>query len=148
MSGNSPETARRRAGWCRKSRPYPSMPSWLNPRHHRTKLFADLLQLVLGVAFTQRQEAGPADGVLSDPFFGELAGLDLVKDALHLLLGFFGDDARPAAIVAVLGGIGHGVAHARHAAFIDQVHDELHLVDAFEVRALGRVAGLHQRLEA
>src|SRR5713226_9122971 len=126
MSENSPATARRRAAWCRKSRPFPSMPSWFDPRHHRTQLFADLFQLVLGVALAQRQKARPADGVLRDPFFSELAGLDLVEDALHLLLGFLGDDARPPRIIAVLGGIRDGVAHARHAAFIDQVHDELH----------------------
>ena len=36
----------------------------------------------------------------------------------------------------------------RHAALVDQVDDELHLVDALEIGVLGGIAGLHQGLEA
>ena len=54
----------------------------------------------------------------------------------------------PDHVVTVLGRVGHGVAHEGEAAFVDQVHDELHLVDALEVGHLGGVARLHERLEA
>src|SRR5438034_232500 len=50
--------------------------------------------------------------------------------------------------VAILGGVGDAVAHVVEPALIDQIDDELHLVDAFEVRHLRRIAGLDQGLES
>ncbi len=40
------------------------------------------------------------------------------------------------------------MAHLRQAAFVEEVDDELHLVHAFEVRHLGRIARFDERLEA
>ena len=51
-------------------------------------------------------------------------------------------------ILAKLSGIGDGIVHGCHAALVDQVNDQLHLVDALEVSVLGRIASLNQRLEA
>ena len=59
-----------------------------------------------------------------------------------------GDDARSTGDVAVLGRVGDRVAHAGDAVLVHEVDDELHLVQALEVRRLGLVAGLDQRLEA
>ncbi len=50
--------------------------------------------------------------------------------------------------VAVLRGVADVLVHLLEAAFVQQVDDELHLVHALEVRDLGLVAGLDQRLEA
>ena len=44
------------------------------------------------------------------------------------------DDARPAGDVAVLGGVGDRVAHAGDALLVHEVDDQLHLVEALEVR--------------
>ena len=76
-----------------------------------------------------------------------LPALDLREDLLHLRLRLVGDDARAAGHVAVLGGVGDRVAHAGDALLVHEVDDELHLVQALEVRRLGLVAGLDERLE-
>ena len=83
---------------------------------------------------------------LGDPLFGELAGLDLFENRLHALLGVGVDDARAASQIAVLGSVTDAVTHAGDAFFVHQVDDELHLVQALEVRHLRLVAGLDQRL--
>ena len=70
-----------------------------------------------------------------------------LQDLLHLLLGLFGDDARAAGVVAVLGRVRDAVAHVVEAALVEQVDDQLQLVHALEVGHLGLVAGLDQRLE-
>ena len=57
------------------------------------------------------------------------------------------DDPRPGDVVAELGGVAHAEAHEVEAAAVHEVHDELELVHRLEVRELGLVAGLHERLE-
>ena len=51
-------------------------------------------------------------------------------------------------VLAELGGVGDGVVHGGHAALVDEVDDELHLVDALEIGVFRGVTGFHQRLEA
>ena len=46
--------------------------------------------------------------------------------------------------VAVFGGVGDAVAHVIQAALVDQVDDQLHFVDAFEVGHLRRIAGFDE----
>ena len=53
----------------------------------------------------------------------------------------------PAGEVAVLGGVGDRVPHAGDALFVHEVDDQLHLVQALEVRHLRGVARLGERLE-
>ena len=79
---------------------------------------------------------------------GEGAVLDLLQDLLHLLAGVLGDEALAGAVVAVLGGVGDGVAHLGEAALVDEVNDELHLMAGLKVSHLGGVASLDQRVEA
>src|SRR5215475_14703596 len=119
-----------------------------DPGHHAAQLATDLLDRVLGAHAAHGLEAGLAGLALGDPVAGEAAGLDVGEDALHLLLGLVGDDARAAGVVAVLGGVRDRVAHVGDAAFVDEVDDQLHLVQAFEIGHLRRVAGLNQRLVA
>jgi osmoprotectant transport system permease protein len=125
-------------------------PEWaaLDPRHHVAQLGADFLDRMGGELGAGRLERGLVDLVLQHPVAGELAGLDVVEHALHLGLGLRGDDARAGDVFAVFGGVGDRVVHVGDAAFIDQVDDQLHFVQALEIGHLRRVAGFHQRLEA
>src|SRR5207244_3510845 len=107
-----------------------------DPRHHAPQLGPDDLDRMLPVVLPQLVEALPTGVVLLDPLVGEAAVADLREDALHLGAGLVGDDAGPARHVAVLGGVGDRVAHAGDAVLVHEVDDELHLVQAFEVRRL------------
>src|SRR4051812_15774942 len=118
-----------------------------DPRHHAAQLLADGLDLVLGVGGPQLVEPLAPAARLGDPLLGEGAVLDLGEDLLHLGLHVGVDDARPAGDVAVLRGVGDRVAHAGDALLVHEVDDELHLVQALEVRRLRLVAGLDERLE-
>ncbi len=84
--------------------------------------------------------------VFQNPFLREPAALNLVEDPLHFPAGLIGDDPGPAGHVSELGGVADGVAHIRDPTLVDEIHDQLHLVQAFKVGHLGRVAGLDQRL--
>ena len=120
----------------------------LRPRHHGPELRPDPLDLVVPVGQTHPLEVGPPVAVLGQPFAGERAALDLVKDPPHLGAGLLGDDPRSAGVVAVLGGVTDRVAHELHPAPVHEVHDQLELVEALEIGHLGPVAGRRQRLEA
>ena len=101
----------------------------------------------MAAGLAQLVEVGPTGLALGDPLLGELAGLDLLEDLLHLQLGLGVDDPRATSDVAVLGGVADRVAHAGDAFLVHQVDDQLHLVQALEVGHLRLVAGLDQRLE-
>src|SRR5690606_19110882 len=58
------------------------------------------------------------------------------------------DDAGTAGQVAVLRGLADVAVHLGHAAFVQQVDDQLELVHAFEIGDLRLVAGFDQGLEA
>src|SRR5437867_659851 len=118
------------------------------PGHQATQLRPHLLDRVLRGLLPELAEVRQAAAVLGDPLVGELARLDVGEDRLHRLARLVADDALAARHVAVLGGVADRVAHVGNPALVDQVDDQLHLVEALEVRHLGRVAGLDQRLEA
>src|ERR1051325_9944702 len=119
----------------------------LDPRHHRAEPLADFLDLVVGVPPAHREESRAVRRVLEHPLARELPGLDLGEDFLHLVLRLVRHHAGTARVVAVLRGVGDGVPHVREAALVEEVDDQLHLVHALEVRHLGLVAGLDERLE-
>ena len=85
---------------------------------------------------------------LQQEILGEGSVLDIGKDLLHGLLGLLCDNLGSGDVVAVLSGIGDGVSHALEAGLIDQIHDQLHLMDALEIRVSGIVSCLYQGLEA
>src|SRR6185503_10559294 len=124
----------------------PSLPRRLDPGHHLAQPTAHLLDGVVGVTLSHREEAGAMRLVLQHPLPRELAGLDLGEDLLHLGLGPIVDDARPAGVVAVLRGVRDRVAHVGEAALVEQVDDQLHLVHALEVGDLGLIARLDEGL--
>ena len=120
----------------------------VDPGHHRAQLLAlglDLVGLTLGAHPLEVLLAG---AVLRDPLARERAVLDLAEHVLHRLAGRVGDDPLAARQVAVLGRVGDRVAHARDPLLVHEVHDQLELVQALEVRELRVVAGVDQRLVA
>ena len=112
------------------------------------EFLADDLDRVLGFGFAEGHKFLAAGVLVGEEALGEAAVLDLGEDLLHGLAALGVDDARAADVVAPLGGIGDGVAHVGQAAAIDEIDDQLELVQALEVGALGLIAGLDQRLKA
>jgi len=93
-------------------------------------------------------EVGTALAALLDPFPGEGPALDIGQDLLHPGADGGGDERRPARVIAVFRGVRDRVAHELHAPAVHQIHDELELVQALEVRELGGVARGDEGLEA
>src|SRR5882757_3312786 len=119
----------------------------VHPAHQLAQLPAGGLQQVALVGLLVLVVLRQARVVLGDPGVREGAVLDLTEDLLHLGLGLVGDDPRTGDVVAPLGGLRDRPAHLLQAALVHQVHDQLQLVHALEVRDLRLVTGLDQRLE-
>src|SRR6185312_9445875 len=118
------------------------------PRHHATKLFADFFDRMLFFFLAQRVEVGAAFFILFNPLAGKFAALDLAQRFFHRLTSGIADDALTACQVAIFSSVGDRITHASESAFVDQVHDQLHFVQAFEVGDLRSVPGLDQRFES
>src|SRR6185295_19033500 len=118
------------------------------PRHHLAQATPDLLERLLLLLRPLRVQVLGAAAVLGDPLLRVRAIADLAQDLLHLGADAGVDDPRADDIVAELGGVGYGIAHVREPALVDEVDDELHLVDALEVRDLGLVSRVDERVEA
>ena len=103
---------------------------------------------MLGAQTTHGLHRSGASLILQHEFLGELAGLNLGQDALHLGLGLGVDDTRTTGQVAVFGGVGDRVAHVGDAALIDEIDDQLDLVQTLEIGHFRRITGLDQGLEA
>src|SRR5699024_5583281 len=71
--------------------------------------------------------------VFKNPAFGEFAALDFRKHLFHARFCFVIDYTRSGNEIPPLRCIRDGVAHVFHAAFIHEVHDELHLMETFEI---------------
>src|ERR1035437_930145 len=117
-------------------------------RHLRAQLGADLLDEKVLLPFAGRLERRTPVAVFFDPLLGVGPVLDLLEDLLHLAARRLGDDAGAGGVVAVLGRVADGIAHVVEAAAVHEVDDELQLVQALEVRDLGLVARVDERLEA
>src|SRR3954471_21120249 len=126
----------------------PGLELSLDPVHHRAQLLALALDLVVGLLLAHALEVLLAGAVLRDPLARELARLDLAQDLLHRRPRRLGDDALAAGHVAVLGRVGDREAHAADPLLVHEVDDQLELVQALEVRELGVVAGVDERLVA
>ena len=87
---------------------------------------------------------GGARLVFGDEALGVFAALDGAQRFAHGLARRLGNHARPGDVFAIFGVVADGVIHVGDAAFINQVHDEFQLVQAFKIRHFGRVAGFHQ----
>src|SRR5512141_1077348 len=92
--------------------------AWLRePTHHAAQLSAHDFDGMLLLFFAQLVEIGAAGFVLSDPLFREATGLDVGENLLHGLASFIAHDSLTASEVAILRGVGNGVAHALQTTF-------------------------------
>src|SRR5688572_26547926 len=139
MSSSSLIRGRDRLGWWRRllARGPRRDLALRKPRHHFAEPPSDLLEGLLLLLGALRVQVLRAAAVLRDPLLRVRAVADLAQHALHLFAHARVDDPGTHDVVAVLRGVGDGVAHVREPAFVDQVDDELHLVHALEVRDLG-----------
>src|SRR5580704_12153971 len=115
--------------------------------HHLAKFAAYLLDGLIAGGFAHRQELVAAGFVFLHPLLSEIAGLDFFEDLLHLGASLIVDDARAARIIAILGRVGHGIAHVAETAFIDEIDDELQFMQALEIGDLGGIASFYESLE-
>src|SRR2546428_272715 len=120
----------------------------LDPGHHLAQPRADLLDRQLRGHAPPAEQGGRAGVVLQHELLGVLARLDAQQRIAHALARRFVDDLRAGDVLAVLGVVRDRVVHGADAALVHQVDDQLELVQAFEVRHLGSVAGLHQGIES
>src|SRR5215470_10067376 len=100
----------------------------VQPRHHSPQLRADFFDRVLLLGVAQSSELLAAGFVFFNPLAGESAVLNARQDFFHLGAGLIADDHVAASKIAVFGGVGDRVAHAREATFVDEVDDQFHLV--------------------
>lgn len=99
----------------------------------------------MGLAFgKQRIVDGTIGLILQNPFLGEPAALNFVEDLPHFLFRLFRDYTRAAGDVAVLGRRTDGIPHIGDAALVDQIDDQLHFMETFEIGHLRRVARLDE----
>jgi hypothetical protein len=102
---------------------------------------------VVGSSFAQFVELHAAAFAFRNPFFGELAALNFLQNFLHLLFGAWCNNAWSACDVAVLGSVADAVTHSSNAFFVHEVNNELHFVQALEVRHLWLVASFNESFE-
>ena len=94
------------------------------------------------------QEMSPACGtVFQQPVFGKGAVLDFRQGFLHRGAGLVGNDLFAGMIIAVFRSIADGMTHLGHAAFIAEVDDQFHFMEAFEVSDFRLIACFNQRVE-
>src|SRR5258707_1319330 len=79
--------------------------------HHLAKLAANLLDRLLARGIAHGQKLLAAGLVLLNPLPGELTLLDFGQDLAHFGARLLVDDARPAGIVAIFGGVRYGITH-------------------------------------
>src|SRR5712664_2322558 len=119
----------------------------LDPGHHFAQAGSYLLDRQLGGDAAPAEQGGRAGAVLQHELLSVLACLDAQQRIAHALARRFVDDLRAGDVLAVLCVIRDRVVHGADAALVHQVDDQLELMQAFEVRHLGRVACLHQGIE-
>src|SRR5229473_4384079 len=117
------------------------------PGHHFAQPRADLLDRQLRGHAPTAEEHRRSRAVFQHELLGVLARLDAREHPAHALAGVLVDDLWTGGVLAVLGVVRDRVVHGADAALVHQVDDQLELVQAFEVRHLGRVACLHQGIE-
>ncbi len=118
------------------------------PAHHAAQLRAHDLDGMLLFFLAQRVEVRAAGLVLRNPLPRELATLNVGQRLLHRRARGIAHNLLAAGQIAIFRRIRDRVAHAAQAAFVDQIDDQLHFVQAFEIGDLRSVSGLDQRFES
>src|SRR5690606_21532131 len=106
-----------------------------------------LLNLRLGIDAAAGNQGRSAGCVLQNEVLGVFTALDVLETLTHSSARFLGDDARASHVLAIFRVVGNGVVHVGNAAFVDQVHDQLQLVQTLEVSHFRSVAGFDQGFE-
>src|SRR5262249_5924530 len=117
------------------------------PRHHLPELPSHLLDRMLGRHAATRQQRRGAGAVLEDEAARVFSALDTRQSSAHRILGCRRDNRRPRDVLAVLGVVRDPVVHVPDAALVHEINDQLELMQALEVRHLGRVTCFDQNLE-
>ena len=92
---------------------------------------------------SQRGEILAADLILVDPLAREDSSLDIGQRLLHGRPGLVAHNVWPTRQIAVFGGVRNRITHPCQAPFVNQIHDQLHFVDAFEICDLRLIAGFN-----
>src|SRR5215831_7788207 len=121
---------------------------FLQPGHACAQRRAYALDLPVDVLREELLVIRPALCVLADPLPREAPAAHFLEHLAHLVLHALVDDAGPARQVTVLGRLADELVHLGEPAFMQEVHDQLQLVQAFVVGDLGLIARLDERLEA
>src|SRR5437899_10849835 len=95
----------------------------LQPRHHAAQLGAHSLDRMLLFFLAERGEVASAILVFLHPFLRERAVLNWSQNLLHGFTRGVPHHLFAAGEIAVLGGVGNGIAHPAQPAFIDQIHN-------------------------
>ena len=103
---------------------------------------------MVGSGLAKSIEVVASTFALGNPFLGKFARLNFLEDLLHHLLGRRGHNAWSTGHVAVLSGVTDAVTHTSDALFVHEVNNELHFVQALEVRHLGLVTSFDERFES
>ena len=79
----------------------------------------------------------------ADPLAREDSSLDIGQRLLHGRPGLVAHNLWPTRQIAVFGGVRNRITHPCQAPFVNQIHDQLHFVDAFEICDLRLIAGFN-----
>src|SRR5579883_270512 len=131
------------AGFLRNSGFLASLEEW----HHRAQFGAHFFDRLILSGFAHGEKLLSPIAIFLQPRARESARLTLAQNLPPFSARLLADDTRPAGVVAVFGGVGDRIAHIAKAAFVDQVHDQLQFMQTLEVRNLGCIAGVRERLK-
>src|SRR6267378_2035483 len=124
------------------------LPLFGQPAHHAPQLRSYNLDRMLLLSFAQGREVVATIFVFLDPFPRERSVLNVGQGSLHGSPGRVPHHLLTARKISVLGRVRNRVPHPSQPTFINQIHNQLHLMQALKVSNLGGVAGLDQRLES
>src|SRR5262249_5267325 len=71
---------------------------------------------------------------------------DVLQNSLHSLSHLRSDYSFAAREIAIFRRVADGVAHIGEASFVNQIHNQFHLMDTLKIGHFRRVASVHQRL--
>ena len=112
--------------------------------HHLTQFLAGHFKRMLSGEAPFAAKLRVAQLAFGEEALGVLTVLNLAQAFAHRLAAFLVHNLRARVVLAVFGIVGDGVIHRGDAAFVDEVHDELHFVAALKVSHFGGVTGFNE----
>src|SRR5690349_9328322 len=117
-------------------------------RHSVSQFVSSRFDLALRLLFPESFEVGLSGPGFFDPLLCEFAAFDLVEQIAQSLSYRAVDDALASLISAPLRGVADRLTHAREAALVNQVCDQLGLVKALEIGGFWRIPRLNKRVKS